>query len=858
MPCGGGRDAQDGNGKGEDVSGPGDEPWAKLRHDDSGAVVAALPLVDHALDVGAAFAALLAGGAWAGALAAAAGRPLTSLDHARLTVLAALHDIGKANAGFQARARPGAAPVGHEPQVAALLKAERLRGSAAGQALLAVQRDWGAAGLMPALFAHHGRPREAFAGPPPTGGRNLAWQAHEKHWRPRDGYDPVAAAAAVIARVRARHEGAWEDGPTLPDAPRFAALFAGLVTLADWLGSDERRFPVDGPHGQARDALRREQAAAAVRGRGLAPLETPAAGFPAAFGFDPRGVQGEAAADGLGAVALIEAETGSGKTEAALWRWLALRRRGAVDGLFFALPTRTAAVQLHRRVQRMLDRVWGDGAPEAVLAVPGYLRAGDAEGQALPGWRVRWDDRGDDARWAAERADRFLAARVAVGTIDQALLASLPVRHAFVRAAALARSLLVVDEVHASDAYTGGLLAALLANHVGAGGQALLLSATLGGTARARLLGGAAPTLAEAETAAYPALSGSAASLRAVAADGAPAKRVRIEIAGLIDDPAAIAAAAVAAARAGASVLVVRNTVAGAVAAARAVEALAPEFAFTVGGVQTLHHGRFAASDRRLLDDAVETAFGRGRSAEGRVLVGTQTLEQSLDIDADLLLTDIAPIDVLLQRIGRLHRHPRGDRGAFAAARAVVLRPAERDLTPLLGRRMHGLGPDRAYPDLLQIEATLRVLEAHGAVTIPADNRRLVERALHPEAIEALAAELGTAWQNHRAGRSGRDVADRQQAADLALSFDTPFRDIVFPSDEAPIATRLGARDLLVDLEGAPAGPFGAPVSRIAIPRWMAPDATADDTVAMLPAAPGEVRFRLGGRAFAYDRWGLA
>ncbi|MCQ8140391.1 hypothetical protein NP564_24460, partial [Vibrio parahaemolyticus] len=86
------------------------------------------------------------------------------------------------------------------------------------------------------------------------------------------------------------------------------------------------------------------------------------------------------------------------------------------------------AVQLHARVNMAIKTLWGEGAPPAVLAVPGYLQAGDAQGQALPGYEVRWDggEPGgeEDARWAAERANRFLAARVAVGTIDQALLAA--------------------------------------------------------------------------------------------------------------------------------------------------------------------------------------------------------------------------------------------------------------------------------------------------------------------------------------------------------------------------------------------------------------------------------------------------
>lgn len=833
-------------------------PWAKLVQGADGAVLAALPLVDHSFDVAGAMAALLAGGAWDRALTHTAGRALTERDRVRLVALAALHDIGKANSGFQARSDRRAPRIGHEGQVAALLFDPKLAASPAGGALHAIVRDWGGAPFLPALMAHHGRPREEF-GRPKAGLK--PWVEHVRHWQAGSGYDPAAQAARLIEQVRARWPLAWDAGDTLPDAPRFVALFAGLVTLADWIGSDTRRFPVEGPYGAARDAIREGEATDAVEVRGLARLATPATDFATAFGFDPRGLQAQAT-DDLGPVVLIEAETGSGKTEAALWRWLDLRRRGLVDGLFFALPTRSAAVQLHARVQAMLGRVWGEGAPQAVLAVPGYLQAGDATGQALPGWEVRWDDGVTDGRWAAERTNRFLAARVAVGTIDQALLGALRVKHAPVRVAALARSLLVVDEVHASDAYMGRLLEQLLCNHVAAGGQALLLSATLGSAARTRFLGQNACSLAQAVAQLYPALWGRGAAPRQAFAQGSTQKHVQVDIVGRIDEPDAIATIAVAAARAGASVLVVRNSVRGAVAVAQAVEALAPDLAFRVARAATLHHGRFAPNDRRLLDAAVEDAFGKGRSAQGRVLVGTQTLEQSLDIDADLLITDLAPMDVLLQRIGRLHRHPRDDRGAFAGARAVVLRPA-RDLAPLLGpvRDRHGLGPMKdgagVYPNLLQLEATLRLLEANPTIAIPADNRRLVEHALHPRVLEAIAAELGTAWQNHAAACAGIVHADRGTARDLSLDLSLSFRDMIFPDAAEAVATRLGARDLLVDLAPALNGPFGAPVDRITIPHWMARGVAPDSVPEPLERDGDGVRFRLGERRFGYGRWGL-
>lgn len=831
--------------------------WAKLSED--GCV--ALPLTDHGADVAAVFARVLSSTSWRLQLERAAGRALTAQDCDRLGALADMHDLGKCNHGFWARQRDGAERIGHTNETGALFHfkfGQQFAQTIGVAALDALIDDWGCETLFFATMAHHGTPLAVY-----TQGAMLPddrMRRHARQWLAQDGYDPIAELALLLHDIRARHPLAFTAGPPLPKAPAFVALFCGLVTLADWLGSDADLFPV--ARTDARRAGRDGDAHQAVTGRGLASTATSSLGFEALFGFAARGVQTASDADDLGSVALIEAETGSGKTEAALWRWLAMRQRGMVDGLYFALPTRAAAVQLHSRVEMLLKRAFPGTGIEAVLAVPGYLRAGDSEGQALPDYRVTWPDDGGrhEARWAAASPKRYLAARVAVGTIDQALLAGLRVRHAHFRAAMLSRSLLVIDEVHSSDAFMAAVLGQVLHNHVALGGQALLLSATLGMEARTRLLGEELRPLAEAIATPYPAIAGSAAPPRPVPTVGGE-KTVSLTRAPLIDDAEGIAMRAILAARQGASVLVVRNSVAGAVAVARAVEAAAPDLAFRVRGVATVHHGRFAPDDRRLLDAAVEDAFGKARDTRGRVLCGTQTLEQSLDLDADLLITDLAPIDVLLQRIGRLHRHTRCDRRTFAQAEAVVLVPAERDLSRYFGRvgRRHGLGPLRGgggtYPDLLVIEATWRLIERHGAISIPRDNRALVEGALHPEVIEALQAELGTAWMNHAAQQSGIAHAERQAAAAYALNVTTPFETLIFPIDET-ISTRLGARDRVITFDPPFIGPFGSPVARLTIPDRMARGVSVD--AEPVTEQTGAVTyFSLGERSYRYDNWGL-
>ncbi|KWT72529.1 CRISPR-associated helicase Cas3, protein [Hyphomicrobium sulfonivorans] len=219
----------------------------------------------------------------------------------------------------------------------------------------------------------------------------------------------------------------------------------------------------------------------------------PAVSFSSVSEHEPRPIQ-KAVGDVDGQVVILEAETGSGKTEAALYRFARLFERGEVDGLYFALPTRVAAKSIEERIREAVQRIFPSGArPSVILAVPGYVKSDGVGYKTLPDFDVQWDD-GPDAnlrrgRWAIEHPKRFLAGTILVGTIDQALLGAIQARHAHMRSSSLLRHLLVVDEVHASDVYMERLLVSLLDQHTSAGGHALLLSATLGSTARHRLLG---------------------------------------------------------------------------------------------------------------------------------------------------------------------------------------------------------------------------------------------------------------------------------------------------------------------------------------------------------------------------------
>ncbi len=576
-----------------------------------------------------------------------------------------------------------------------------------------------------------------------------------------------------------------------------------------------------------------------------------------------------------GSTTLLESETGSGKTEAALAHFLRLFEAGLVDGLYFALPTRSAATQMHRRITAAARQAF-EQPPPVVLAVPGYLRVDDMQGRRLAPFEVLWLDSNEERvrhrAWASENSKRYLAGTIVVGTVDQILLSSLAVSHAHLRATTLLRQLLVVDEIHASDTYMGRILEDVLTRHARSGGHALLLSATLGGEARARLLNPAGrhtrPTLPEAVATPYPLVSHAGGGARpTVVCHDAPARIVRIEPRPWTSDPSPIATAAVAAAERGAKVLVIRNTVVDCVNTQHALEQEArargrADLLFTCEGVPAPHHARFASDDRHALDEHLEARIGRSRGRGGCVVIATQTVQQSLDIDADLLVSDLCPVDVLLQRIGRLHRHHRPRPDGFADPVTIVTVPSERDLGTLIGpkgiaRSGHGIGT--VYPDLRVLEATWRLVERRREWRIPTDNRLLVEHGVHSEVLADIVREGGSKWQNHGIQIDGSTRGMARSAELNLVDWSLPYYDTAFPeSGDQRISTRLGEGDRRVVIQEAPPGPFGKTVRELALRAdWVAGVPSDVEFAERLEASGESIAFWFGHRRFVYDRFGL-
>ncbi|MCW3476877.1 CRISPR-associated helicase Cas3' [Limobrevibacterium gyesilva] len=723
--------------------------WGKTRRRDDGSP-GWHPAAYHSLDVAAVASVLLR----------EHGVPRVNPEfHALLLALVAWHDIGKFTRTFQCKAQafwptvlgrfqPVAAPHGHDTAGYGLLTGP-LEDVAAP-----LLEGWGnfRHGMLRAVCGHHGRPPGSIDAVPAEEACNVCLGA-------------ARLFAADAARVVGGHHVRF---PGRAVAPGLIWQLAGLAVLSDWIGSNEAWFaahPTPIPLEQYWTEHALPQASAAVARAGIMPARARsqvALADLAPHVTEPTPLQALAATLDLPAngpsLVVIEDQTGAGKTEAALLLAHRMMAAGQAHGLFVALPTMATANAMYSRLAEAYRALFDTGeAPSLVLAhgkrglherfQKSILPVPDSD-DALATDPADETAGAQCAAWVASDRRRAFLADVGVGTIDQALLAVLPARHAALRQLGLSQRVLIVDEAHAYDAYMSQELETLVAFHAGLGGSTIILSATLPQARRAALVTafhrGAGGSTSELACDHYPLVTLATAG-GALEQPCDPRRELgrNVVVERLATAEAAVARIA-AAARAGLAVAWIRNAV---------DDAIEGHAALRTDGIDAdLFHARFAMGDRLQIEEAAIRRFGRiaaQTERAGRVLVATQVIEQSLDLDFDLIVSDLAPIDLLIQRAGRLWRHARPDRPAAAdTPRLLVVSPEP--TTDADGGWL--CGPLRRTRNIYRwtiLWRTARELFGTGAIATPGDVRRLIEAVYAkpddvPEGLRAaLAAEQG-------------------------------------------------------------------------------------------------------------------
>jgi CRISPR-associated endonuclease/helicase Cas3 len=650
--------------------------------------------------------------------------------------LIALHDIGKFSRAFQAKRpdlwpsilgaiEPRAPDIPHTDIGFQLLTHDNFEIYPMVASMLPAWRRALAMRLVAAVSGHHGEPADE---------------------TPRfDSLHVIGPCCAVAARTASEEMLRLWEPPVLTrlgerDVAILSWALAGLTVLADWIGSNRKWFPSVAPGPSLLDYLNdhaRPNAHRAVQDAGLhhvppAPFTEFRELFPAID--KPTPVQDFAQHVSLPrgpVLVLVEDATSSGKTEASLFLAHRLMKDRGSHGLYIALPTMATANAMFSRLQTAYRSLFNMAEVPSLVLAHGRRRL-------HPGFRDSILDQPDQANetshatnsadvpaaafcaaWIADDRRKAFLADVGVGTIDQALLAVLPSRHQSLRLWGLADRVLIVDEAHAYDPYMARELETLLEFQSALGGSAIVLSATLPNATRVKIInafqrGLGQPPSVETAHSAYPLVTVVGRHEVHEHPTGLRPQLVRSVVVKRLEATEQAVVSICDALTKGAAALWVRNTVDEAISAV--------ELLREAGAQPMLFHARFAMGDRLAIEEKVLSLFGRERPQRyprGAVLVATQVVEQSLDLDFDLVVSDLAPIDLLIQRAGRLWRHM--DRRPLTVRPSsepqfLVLSPDPTDDAPADWIRRPLPGTAAVYPDPKLLWTSMKALVHSGAI----------------------------------------------------------------------------------------------------------------------------------------------
>ena len=749
-----------------------------------------------------------------------------------LALMAGLHDFGKAIPGFQCKWEPGRHADEEQGLTFTPGSISVSRHDFASTVLLRhllsrihPNAAW-IGGICQALGAHHGympRIREL---------KDALPRSENPTWR-------EARKALLDAYMRTLPT---EGAPTSKEITLPAiAWLAGLTSVADWIGSNQEWFPP----GEVRDSLaeyhqlareRAKRALNQINWSAFRPLLTTSADTNTLIrrmlnlpDIEARPLQliGDKLLDRASGPTLliVEAPMGEGKTELAFLAHLRLQARNGHRGLYVALPTQATGNALFGRMLRFLQAQNVD-RPVNVQLVHG------GAAQHEPCVRLRSIGESEDeavtsSTWFSQRK-RPLLSPYGVGTVDQALFATLNVKHHFVRLWGLANRVVVLDEVHAYDTYTSGLIEALLRWLKVMRCSVVLMSATLPARSRERFLrawGADEPSV----ELPYPRLWMTHAA--EVIGEHVPCRALTpIAIQGVTEDLSEMARHVLACLKGGGCGAVIVNTVQRAQDMFRLLEDRLGSDADLM-----LFHARYPADERGQREAQVLRYFGRGEDVlrpRRAVLVATQVVEQSLDLDFDFMLTDLAPVDLLLQRAGRLHRHERSRPQAHQNPRLTVA----------------GLLPERP-PEIKEtawgfiydpyiLYRTWGLLRGEVRWRLPEDIDRLVQAVYGQDDIDGeervdFIKTLDDAFAEHvatiqRQRQLAVNVAIDAEAEPQNAYVDTPRANEEGEGEGRQVVTRLGSESLTVvpvhvNAEGWRLLPDDNPFQ---------PDATMDDELA--------------------------
>ncbi|MCY4643202.1 MAG: CRISPR-associated helicase Cas3' [Bacteriovoracales bacterium] len=531
---------------------------------------------------------------------------------------------------------------------------------------------------------------------------------------------------------------------------------SGLGVLSDWLGSNIEYFPYNNEEYHLKyywDEFAIPSAQKAIEKTGVLKSSVSEKLNIHDFfggGAEPTPLQKQVSGWRVSKspqIFILEDVMGSGKTEAAILLAHRLMKEGKGSGFYFALPTMATSNTMYERMGHIYSKIFDKTSNPSIVLAHGSRDMSDQFRESIPQQKSNNEkDYGDGAIsatshcniWLADNRKKVFLADVGVGTIDQALLAVLPSKHQSLRLLGLMNKILIVDEVHAYDAYMNEILNELLYAQATIEGSVILLSATLPKKERLRFLRSYEKGLSlscdqrslKDEYPLITSLGDGEVIEEAVETRAEMEREVLVHFLSKEEDVLSLIKETVSQGR---CICWIRNTVNSAIESCKKIKEDYPEIEVS------LFHARYALGDRLEIEADAVKRFGKKSTAKerrGRVLIATQVIEQSLDLDFDVLISDLSPIDLLLQRSGRLCRHRRDQEG----------NPIDGDGRDQRGRvRLYVFGPEfieepnenwykdffpnaaKIYEDHGQLWLAVKKIKEVKKIRIPQDMRVLIE-----------------------------------------------------------------------------------------------------------------------------------
>lgn len=673
-----------------------------------------------------------------------------------LAFVAALHDIGKISPGFQWKREDLCAHL-KERGFVFPPTSESKHSRIVLDALTKILEEkyccdgYGADALVRILAAHHGVFEEY---------RDVA--AGDRFWQ--DAREKAVALLASVFEVNSLASLRLESVPEL-------FLLAGLISVADWIASDEETFgylnsaPADiETYIQERTGIARKLLESLSMGTSV-DAEKP---FSDLFDFDTPNSCQQATLDILARLThpmliVVETPMGSGKTEAAQAAYAHLSVRDGLRGMYCALPTQATGNAMFDRMRKFLERLHDEKTVELHL-----LHANAGMHPEYDKLKIKSGDETSDtviaSSWFSQRKRGLLAA-YGTGTIDQALLSVLRVRHFFVRLFGLGGKMIILDEVHAYDAYMSEEIYNLIGWASRCGSSIVLLSATLPANKRRKLVTAFRPDVQLPDGLIYPcvfgvdlhgtpvyepvAMTSSTLEILPVVAEKSEKVRKMAAMAmDLVTDKGCLAC--------------IVNTVTEAQELYDLLKGKLPDDELI------LFHSRFTIERRLEIEQAIVSAYGKdGKRPRRGVVVASPVLQESLDVCFDVMLSELAPFDLLLQRAGRLHRHKNVRPPHLQTRRLYVFIP---DLCT--GKPDFGWSGLIYFPDLLY-RSGMRFMKGEEycplSVEIPGGVSAMIEAVYDGEDLKGVDGGREKWLEKRTEERAGTEYASKFHARTAAI-----------------------------------------------------------------------------------------